>query len=132
MRLNMDCVRDILLACESFGPEHTPVMVGDIASVCKNEWNTLDLKYTISRMCEGHLISGMTLNGDAELEQQVPAIFSITWDGHQFLEKIRDEKTWAKTKTALTAVRNYSLSAISAIAEGITTAAINAYLSGLN
>ena len=51
----------------------------------------------------------------------------ITYTGHEFLNKIRDEKRWAKVKSAANAVRDYSLSAISAIAEGVTSAAISAY-----
>ena len=57
------------------------------------------------------------------------AINYLTYSGHEFLERIRDEKRWGKVKGILNTVRDYSLSAISAIAEGVTSAAITSYLS---
>ena len=51
----------------------------------------------------------------------------ITFAGHEFLNKTRDEKRWAKVKGAAGVIRDYSLSAITSIAEGITSAAISAY-----
>lgn len=52
----------------------------------------------------------------------------ITYNGHELLEHIRDDCQWATVKKGLSAVRSYSLSAIQAIASGITEAAITAYL----
>lgn len=53
----------------------------------------------------------------------------MTYDGHEFLNEIRDGKRWNKVKSITTAIRNYSLSAVSSIAEGVTNAAISAFLS---
>ena len=130
MRLCMDCVRDILIFCETADADLCPVMTNDIADAYGDKWDTLSIKYTISKMSEGGLVSAIILNDGQSLEAQEPAIFSITWDGHQFLEKIRDEAKWTGVKKALSAIRNYSISAISAVAEGMTASAINAYFSG--
>ena len=56
-------------------------------------------------------------------------VADLSPNGHEFLSKIRDNNQWSKVKTGLSAVRNYSLSAISSVAEGVTSAAISAYLS---
>ena len=58
-------------------------------------------------------------------------VSSLTYEGHELLESVRDEKHWSAIKTGMDAVRNYSLSALAAIAEGVTSAAIGAYLGGL-
>ena len=55
-------------------------------------------------------------------------IFDLTFLGHEFLDKIRDEKAWSQIQTGMEAVRNYSLDAITAIANGVASAAISAYL----
>lgn len=52
----------------------------------------------------------------------------MTYAGHEFLNRIRDSKRWAAVKGGLSAVRDYSISAISAIAEGVANAAIATYL----
>ncbi|MBC3938549.1 hypothetical protein D4A47_06415 [Anaerotruncus massiliensis (ex Liu et al. 2021)] len=52
----------------------------------------------------------------------------MTLSGHEFLESIRDDDRWKRIKSGLSAIRNFSLSAISSIAEGVTSAAITAYL----
>lgn len=52
----------------------------------------------------------------------------MTYTGHEFLNGIRDPKHWAVIKSGINAVRNYSLDAINAIAGGITSAAISAYI----
>lgn len=129
MKLDMDCVRDILLACESSDPMRTPTMTEDIAAIYGEKWDSRDIKYTVSKMSEGGLITATILNDGCPIDQQEVAIFSITWNGHQFLEQVRDDKRWSGVKTALSAIRNYSLSAISSVAEGMTSAAINAYFS---
>lgn len=56
------------------------------------------------------------------------AVESMTYAGHELLENIRDDGRWKAVTTGLAAVRNYSLSAISSLAEGITAGAISAYL----
>lgn len=56
------------------------------------------------------------------------AVNYMTYAGHEFLDSIRDPKHWRTIKSGLSAVCNFSLSTIASIAEGVTTAAINAYL----
>lgn len=63
---------------------------------------------------------------------QVVNVGDMTFQGHELLAQIQGEKQWSKVKSGLSAVRNFSLSAMSAIAEGVSSAAINAYLSGLS
>lgn len=131
MKLDMDCVRDILLACEKSDPTFTPIMTEDITNVYGKKWDACCIKYTVAKMSEGGLIKATILNDECPIDQQEVAVFSITWNGHQFLEQIRDDNRWSGVKTALSSIRNYSLSAISSIAEGMTSAAISAYFSGL-
>lgn len=128
MKLDMDCVRDILLLCESDLVEK-PLSGDYFFQKYQEKWTQPELKYCLSKMIEGQLIEALHLNKDCDLSAQVFFVRSITWSGHQFLENIRDEKRWAGVKTALSGIRNYSLSAVSAVAEGITSAAISAYFS---
>ena len=125
MRLDLDCVRDILLELEELPLDcHTPYSFpGSIARYGEDE-----VCYTLAKLSEGKYI-----NADVSRlpsgQYDFYGIFDMTFGGHEFLAKIRDTGQWKNVKKGLSAVRNYSLSAISSVAEGVTAAAINAYLS---
>ena len=55
--------------------------------------------------------------------------YDLTVAGHDLIAKIRDNGRWSGIKKALPAIRNYSLDAINALSQGMTSAAITAYLS---
>lgn len=126
MKLDMDCVRDILLEFEELPLAcHTPCSFP--SSIAQHGEDAVC--YTLAKLSEGKYI-----NADVQRfpngQYDFYGIYDMTFSGHQFLAKIRDEQQWGAVKKGLSAVRNYSLSAISSISEGITAAAINAYFSG--
>lgn len=51
----------------------------------------------------------------------------ITFHGHEFLASIKDKDRWKGIKKALPAIKNYSIEAINAVAQGMTAAAISSY-----
>ncbi|MGG3645122.1 DUF2513 domain-containing protein [Bacillus wiedmannii] len=44
------------------------------------------------------------------------SISSISWDGHQFLDTIRDNEIWSKTKKAVGSLSSASISIMSSLA----------------
>ena len=133
MKLDLDCVRSVMLVMErdlSFtvdGDVLVPnrLTLEQIDSLLP-EFSKEDIFYAIYNLNQaGYLdVSILRTSGGGVYNCTVK---DITYTGHEFLNKIRDEKRWAKVKSAANAVRDYSLSAISAIAEGVTSAAISAY-----
>lgn len=134
MKLNMNCVRDVLLFLES---ESYFVVndLGDVEAVgswfrpiCMSlpEYPPDVIYYTLSKLEEGEYIDMSTMWADGCLNDC--CVNYITLSGHEFLESIRDDDRWKRIKSGLSAIRNFSLSAISSIAEGVTSAAITAYL----
>jgi hypothetical protein len=61
------------------------------------------------------LIEAEYLDGKAGMG--VPAISRLTWDGHEFLDNIRDTSVWEKTKERLQGIPGVALSVVAAIAE---------------
>lgn len=134
MKLNSDCVRAALLKIE----ELQRMFVNDDGDVEKEilwieslydalpECGKEEVFYALDNLDQaGYVdISVQWINGCVN----ACAINFMTYAGHEFLEGIRDAKQWGIVKKGLTAIRNYSLSAVSSIAEGVTSAAINAYL----
>ncbi len=134
MKLNMDCVRDTLFLLEkhrSFSIDGNCVFVNDISldEICAQlrKWDRETVFYSLFNLDQAGFIS-MSIQ-EADDAYVNCSVSYITFAGHQFLESIRDSKTWSTIKSGLSAIGNFSLNAISVIAEAVTSAAINAFLS---
>lgn len=134
MKLNISCVRDLLLLLEE-KPFYTVNEHGFIESqivsffdICTElpQYPRDEIYYTLSLLDEAGFLNLVTSWGDDAMI--FSAVESMTYAGHELLENIRDDGRWKAVSAGLAAVRNYSLSAISSLAEGITAGAINAYL----
>ena len=135
MKLNAECIRDILLFLENKDTfvldidgrvEAEPCWYGTICDALP-AYRKTDIIYTLKRLDEGGYIE--ISESWASNTLQALYVNCITFDGHQFLDSIRDDTRWAVVRSGLSAVRDYSLSAIAAIAEGMTSAAITKYFS---
>ncbi|WP_164545992.1 DUF2513 domain-containing protein [Latilactobacillus curvatus] len=119
IRLEPDIIRDILFVVESETDlDHY---------AAKDDFNELFEKYGASKVAyhakqayESGLIEGLKL-----LLGSGFIVNDLTPRGHQFLSDIRNDTNWSKTKSIAKTVGNFSLNALSNIAEGVTTAAIN-------
>lgn len=124
MRLNPDCVRDVLLAIESaeFG-EHisTSTLHRSLSQYTEDE-----IEYTCLILSDGNFLQVTTIQLPGQEMPGIKSIIRLTFQGHELIAKIRDPERWPKLKKAVSAVRDYSLSALEAIANGATSAGINA------
>ncbi|MGU8893413.1 DUF2513 domain-containing protein [Clostridium perfringens] len=95
MRLNPDCIRDILLFVESNTDyEKECVSLDELLSELPYNKNTLS--YHISKMDSAELFEEVYYSGDG-----IDLISSLSWIGHTYLDNIRDDSVWIKTKSAL-------------------------------
>lgn len=134
VKLNPDCVRKVLLCLENV---ETYVMDEDgdirlhgifIEELFEKipDYTKPEIYYTLSMLEDGGFLNMTSSHGNNALQHC--HISSLTYAGHELLESIRDDGRWKFVKSGLSAVRNYSLSAVEAIAEGATSAAISSYL----
>lgn len=134
MTLNADLFREILLFLE--GEEYLvqndegtiesdPVWFGKIAEHFPEE-KRVDLFYTLKNLEQAGYVNLSLPNWDGA--SQDCYVNFITFQGHEFLSSVKNEERWHGIKKALPAIRNYSLDAINAISQGLTSAAISAYL----
>ena len=136
MKLNHECMREVMLEIEQI---HR-VFINENDSIEKEsltihalyialpQYGKEDIFYSLFNLEQAGYVKLST----QWIGESVYNCFinHMTYAGHEFLDKIRDPKRWSFIKKGLSAVKNYSLAAISAVAEGATTAAINKYLSG--
>lgn len=105
MRLNPDCIRDILLECEEHCTPYKNTVFSPRAGFSRgeNEYSWEETLYHL-RQCE---LSGFFTKAYHELSGAYRVI-DITPKAHEFLENIRSDTVWEKTKE--TAAKAGSLS----------------------
>lgn len=127
MKLNPDCVRDVLLAVESADlDEHiSPRTLHNSLP----QYSESEIEYTCLILDEGGFIIAITMQLPGQEIAAVKSIVRLTYQGHELAAKIRDPERWPNLKKGLSAVRDYSLSALNAIAEGAASAGISTFVS---
>lgn len=100
MKLNYDCIRDILLTTEeendgSLSSEGVKLLFEDYELLKKYDDNTV--QYHANQLYEAGYLEAVTTKMDGA-NQQVRLIKDLTWKGHELLNNIRDRSTFEKTK----------------------------------
>jgi len=125
MKLNHDCVRDLLLFVEenlSYGHQYhindSPLAGYDYETVL----------YAADKLVEAGYL---TANISRYASSIRPDIFvtGITWNGHQFLDNIRDDGVWKDTKKVLSKFTSTSLGIVSNVASQVIASLIAKTLS---
>lgn len=110
MKLHIDCDRDVLLYLEeNFTLDEGKIIVPiNVISLHKAlpDYSENDIFYTCKKLDETYLIEfNVTYAGNAACFSQVS---SLTHTDHQFLETIRSDKVFSKTKSILSKIGNFT------------------------
>lgn len=121
MRLNTDCIRDILITVESmeYGEEWR---INTLADKLPN-YSMDELQYHCIQLVNAQLLDAAIANV-LNSPPLIVRIKDLTYSGHQFLADIRSDTTWNKTKDIAKMVGSESLHALKDIAVGVVTTAI--------
>ena len=135
MKLNLECIRAVMMEIEKSWQLETN-HIGDIRMgyldirelyAALPEFDKKDIFYTLYNLDQAGFISiSVDWCDDGVVSECV--VNYMSFFGHQFLDKIRDTQNWSFIKKSLSAVRDYSLDAITALAEGFTNSAIKSVL----
>lgn len=124
MKLNQDCIRDLLLYLEENLSYQNIVTINNMS--LKN-YSTSNLVYTADKLIEAGYLDCIK---SRSMDEECPTIIakSITYAGHQFLDNIRDDTVFAKTKSVLSGLKSVSVEIISETASKVITNMINQQL----
>lgn len=111
MRLNPECVRMILMICEQNLNNHNIVRFGMDFDTYNNLFDGNELQYTAKKLIEGKLLKGRSI-GNVQTE-----INEITWEGHKFLDNIRDDFVWKSVISKVEKLESVSIPILSQIAQ---------------
>lgn len=113
MELDYDFVRQLLLHIEAKAPLQG--LGGNDLYKFANDKNKdkEDLQYTIIKLVEGNLITANLRYASNNLQ-----IYSVnlTYQGHEYLNNIRDNKIWKNTKKISSKLSSVSLEILKSIA----------------
>lgn len=116
MRLNPDCMRDVLLVVEDHLPLNDSLPMTDLISLLPN-YSEDELTYTCLKLKEGGFLKIFDIPVNRGFI--VNEIQQLTYEGHQFLENIRDQSTWNKVKQKLPLLGSSSVQAIMSVASQV-------------
>lgn len=126
MKLNPDCIRDILLYLE----ENLKISENEFSSItfqkikCDlSNYSEDDIFYSIYNLKQIRYIEG-NIKDVGEMKMYICEIQNITWNGHQFLNTIRPTSVWEATKLGASKLGIMSIQALSTIAMKVAEAIV--------
>lgn len=126
MKLDHDCIRDVLLAVESceFGERINLNTLGEKLP----EYQEEQLWYTCLKLGEGGYLEIKTVIMRMAPMPGIKQISGLTFQGHEFLDSIRENKNWDKAKKIAQKAGVFSVKALGEIAQNVAAAAVIAAL----
>jgi hypothetical protein len=115
MKLNHECIRDLLLYLEDKLLITSHLCANDIEIA---PFKNADVIYTVAKLSEANYIKTSQISYSNET---IPTfhIQSLTWDGHKFLDNIRDDNVWEKTKSVVAQFSSVSIGIIEDVSNRI-------------
>lgn len=129
MKLNPDCIRDVLLYLEGYleidldNSNFKMISLNEIIEHFSELYTEEDIWYTVYNLKEIRFIEG-NINNAGKHKMFFCEISNITWNGHQFLNTIRPKNIWDATKSGAKKIGATSISALNMIATEITKAIV--------
>lgn len=100
MKLNYDCVRELLLTLEENLVMDDSLSFPNLTlkQVCEKmpDFSRADIAYASTKLLEAEYIEANSIESDSKIIKIVYS--SITYEGHQYLDSIRDSKLWSTVK----------------------------------
>lgn len=127
MKLNPDCIRDILLTVE----EHTDMTkqllypVEDVKYERLESYSQDEVFYHVKQCELSGFVTKVNWFGGGGLGCRV---YYLSPSGHEFLANIRNDSNWSKTKEVAKSVGSFSLSTLKDIASSVIASVISAQL----
>lgn len=128
MKLNYDCIRDIMITIEN-QTQPMAMTTQDFFALLPN-YSSTELTYCCFRLKEAGYLTLYTFtppHTSNEMET-IRLIGDLTFKGHEFLADIKPAKTWEKLSPALRKFGSASFSTIANIAGAITADIIKKFI----
>lgn len=117
LRLDYECVRNILLTVESLGSKQTLSADNYMTFPLISNYSVEEFHYTVSRLNEaGFFPKGSVLE---VIDGIIIRLDALTWEGHQYLDCIRDENIWSQARKKVSGFGSVPLKVLGEIAASL-------------
>lgn len=124
MKLNHECVRDLLLYLEDNLLFNSHLCSNDLEIT---PYESVDIIYATARLSEAKYIETTQTSYSHDTIPTIH-IHSLTWDGHKLLDNIRDENVWNNTKSVVAQFSSVSIGIIDNVSNKVITKIINEHI----
>ena len=143
MKLNPDCLRDIMLTIEPvicvepekengrFLRKFSCVHVSSLAYKLSDTYSKEEAVYHIVQLSEsGYILTDFSFNDVGPLGYfRMNSIYHITPKGHDFIAATKEQSRWSAVSSVLKSFGAVSLTVIETVAKGVASAAIEEFQS---
>lgn len=132
MRLNPDCLRDLLLEMEdatnginliNYTLADTEIEDISINFKCSTKYSATEIYYHL-KQCE---YSGFFIRPSWYLDNRF-SILDISPEAHKFIENIRSQSRWEKVKSISGKIGSFSIDVLKQVAASLAIAGVNSLL----
>ncbi len=129
MKRNFDLLRELLFLLEE-KPDMSPWLWKDPPSIEGHD--DKEVKYHLILLYQGGLVDGEPMRSTtSDRIIDMGAVFALTWEGHEFLEKIRSDDVWEGVKQKARSIGgNLTFQALSRVATWFVEQALHGELGG--
>lgn len=113
MRRDMDLLRSLLLKLETITDKANSVFVFQYNELAIDGYTDDQVAYHLDLAVEAGLIDQ---GGNGAMNRFM--FRRLTWDGHDFVDSVRDDDVWQKSRKGALAAGGWSLELISDLAKG--------------
>lgn len=114
MKRDMDLVRALLLKLEAMSSSHsTTTFTTDDEDIAVEGYDEEQIAYHLLLLQEAGFIEGKRfVSGEFSFRR-------LTWNGHEFLDSVRDPEVWKKTKAGASKVGGWTFGLIKDLATAV-------------
>ncbi|MGI1827812.1 DUF2513 domain-containing protein [Ligilactobacillus salivarius] len=124
MKLNPDCIRDILLAVEDTSSYGKIISSFELyKSTSLSNYSENEILYHVRQLAWSKMLE----QTDFYLDNSF-SILDLSPQGHEFLNNIRSDDNWNKTKEFSTKIGSLAVSTLQSVASSIISISIQKYL----
>lgn len=117
MQLNLDCVRDILLTVETTNLGER--ISFDNLCLLLPKYSEDEIQYCCLKLKEAGFLDISTVRLLNATVEGIKSINCLTYIGHEFLNNIKSDNIWSKTKDIATNIGSFSLGTLKNIAVNV-------------
>ena len=117
MKRDMDLIRALLIAVDD-APTPELQVLPDLPPADDDE-----IAYHARLLIQAGFLTAIDISDNAQERYQD---LSVTWEGHEFLESVRDPQIWSATKDGAKKLGSWSIGVIADLAKGAIVAKAHA------